>query len=161
MIFVKSDLLVDKILLNISKLSGYSQNLDIKFETKNKWNGYIKLFLYPFTYEGKRSSYKTDFSEIYLVEQESMFLKWKQITFTYSDVHLSHVILLDSDKPYPEHRSHYSGHLYVTWWDYVKDIDYSTVRILKEMELNDCKKVPYMDESGSYNLKFDLSNMTS
>lgn len=47
MITLTTDLLVNKILFNISKKSGFSQNLDIKFETVNGWEGYIKLYLYP------------------------------------------------------------------------------------------------------------------
>jgi hypothetical protein len=165
MIILRADLLVNKILLNISKLSGYSQNLDIKFETKNNWSGYIKLYLYPFKYADAKPNDigwgKTDFSEIFLVEKEPMFLKWKEISFTYSDVHLSHLINLGCEEPFVPHRSHYSGHLFVSWWDYVRDIDYSLVKTLKEMEKNDMKEVPPMDENGNYKLKFDLSNMTS
>lgn len=124
MIHVNSDLLVNKILLNISKRSGYSQGLNIKFETKNNWNGFIKLWLYPYIYKDHPEDHafeKNDFHEIYMVEKEPMFFKWKEISFTESDVHLSTIINLGYSDRFEPRRSHYSGHLFVSWWDYTEE----------------------------------------
>ena len=118
-----SDFLVNTVLLGISKKSGFSQGLDITFESKNKWNARIRLWLYPVFYAHGVKGYEhhwhqNDFSELYLVEKEPMFSAWKEITFYNSDRLMSHVINLQCNEKYEPRRSHYSGHMFAGWRDF-------------------------------------------
>lgn len=120
-----SDFLVNYVLLGISKKSGFLQNLNIEFETMNKWKGFIHLSLRPFFYahgtEGwdQECWHKNDFTDLFLVEKEPMFIAWKEITFTYSDKLLRYVINLQRNEKYDPHISHYSGHVFAGWRDFV------------------------------------------
>ena len=118
-----TDFLVNTVLLGISKKSGFSQGLDIGFETKNKWNGHIKLWLYPFFYAHGSKGYEhswheNKFSELYLVEKEPIFIAWKEITFSHSDRWQNYIIDLKCNEQYKPHCSHYSGHVYAGWRDF-------------------------------------------
>lgn len=122
---MNTDFLVNNVLFGISKQSGFSQGIDITFESKNKWNGRIRVWVYPFFYAhgGKgdtHSWHRNDFSELYLVEKDPTFLAWKEITFHHSDTLTSYVINLQCNEKYEPHRSHYSGHIFAGWRDFVE-----------------------------------------
>lgn len=118
-----TEFLVNTVLLGISKKSGFSQGLDITFESKNKWKAKVHIWLHPYFYahgtkENMHSWHNNDFSELFLIEKDPTFLSWKEITFHYSDRLMNYVINLQSNEKYEPHRSHYSGHLFVGWRDF-------------------------------------------
>ncbi len=124
---MNSDVLINQVLLNLSKdLDKKDDNgdeINIEFKTKNKWNGFIKLRLASYTYNEWGTIRYTwehhDFSEIYKVERESIFNGWTSITFC--NIRRNHIINLDYPQPGDPHLSHYSGHYFISWWDYTDD----------------------------------------
>jgi len=120
-----TDFLVNNVLLGISRKSGFSQAIDITFESKNQWKAQIRVWLYPFFYAhgGKsdtHSWHRNDFTDLYRVEKDPTFLAWKEITFSRSDTLQSYIINLQNNEKYEPHRSHYSGHIFAGWRDFVE-----------------------------------------
>ena len=148
---MNADVLVNQVLFNLSKCSGYGQSLYIKFETKSGWDAYIRLWLYPYIYKdvpngGEYCFHKNDFHELFLVEKEPIFLKWNEISFSYSDTHLSTLINLEYDKPFTHSRSHYSGHLFVSWWDYVDEEGIIKERVTEKTKCDEYSKTRYVND---------------
>jgi len=114
-----ADCIVNVILAEISRTSPYSQDLQIKFKSKNGWKGYLKLWLYPQIYYGKPSGNKTDFSEIFLVEKDPTFSNWESIYYRDSNDSGSYEIHLNTFNKWDRYCSHYSGICSVSWLDFV------------------------------------------
>lgn len=123
---MKTDTLIH-ILKSVSMESNYSQELFISFNTVSGWTGYTHVWLSPYLYKFSEHRFeysweKNTFKELYLISEDSCFLEWNRIQFVSSDVNLSTVIDLRSDVCGESHVSHYSGHKYVCWMDYVDNI---------------------------------------
>ena len=111
---------VNVILEEISRISPFSQDLQIKFKSKNGWKGYLKIWLYPQIYYGKPSGSKTDFSEIFLVEKDPTFLNWENIYYLDSSDTGSYEIYLNTLDKWDRYCNHISGICLVSWLDFVK-----------------------------------------
>jgi|ERR1035437_905446 hypothetical protein len=123
--------LLSEVLLGIASKSRFSQGLDIEFETKSGYKCFTHLLLNPQYYHNDHrsskiefSGYQHDFSVLFQIEKELNFSKWTRISFRDSDensvgINENIIIGLSSDKYGEPHRSHYSGHLFISWMDYV------------------------------------------
>lgn len=114
-----ADVIVNQILAELSRISPYSQSLNIGFKMKSEWKGYIKVWLYPKIYYGKPSESQTDFSEIYAVEKDPSFLNWESIYYRDSDDHGAFDIYLNTLDKWDRYCSHYSGIWSVSWIDFI------------------------------------------
>ena len=115
-----AECIVNVILEEISRISPFSQDLQIKFKSKNGWKGYLKIWLYPQIYYGKPSGSKTDFSEIFLVEKDPTFLNWENIYYLDSSDTGSYEIYLNTLDKWDRYCNHISGICLVSWLDFVK-----------------------------------------
>jgi len=114
--------IVTVVLAEISKMSKFSQDVQIRFEMKGGWEGYIKVWLYPNFYNGKRSGCRTDFSEIYLVENDPSFLSWESIYHRDAngeDYQPSYNICLNTRDMWNRYCNHYSGIWVVSWVEFL------------------------------------------
>jgi hypothetical protein len=114
--------IVHVVLKEISKMSKFSQEVSINFKMKSGWEGYIRVFLYPeFCYE-KPTGHKTDFSEIYLVENDPSFSNWERVYYrdTYGDGYdPSYDIYLNTRDMWDRYCSHYTGIWSVSWVEFL------------------------------------------
>lgn len=123
--------ILSEVLFGISSKSRFAQGLDIEFETKSGYKCSTHMWLYPQYYHGgfnhdhiEFSGHQNDFGVLFQIEKEANFSKWTRISFRDSDENANGrndnvIICLSSDTYGPPHRSHYSGHLFVSWMDYV------------------------------------------
>jgi hypothetical protein len=119
--------LLSEVLFGIASKSRFSQALDIEFETKSGYKCFTHMWLRPQYYHNDHQSskiefsgYQYDFNVIFQIEKEVNFSKWTRIMFRDSDeINNHYIICLDSEEYYEPHRSHYSGHIFVSWMDYV------------------------------------------
>ena len=117
-----ADDIVKVVLAEISKMSKFSQDIRIGFDTKRGWKGYIRLWLYPQIYYGEPSGYKNDFSEIYLVENDPSFLSWHTIYYSDTnepDYRPTYEIYLNTTNLWDRYCSHYSGIWSVSWVEFL------------------------------------------
>lgn len=115
--------IVNVVLKEISKMSKFSQDIKIGFKMKSGWEGYIKVWLYPEFYYGESSGHKTDFSEIYLVENDPSFLNWVSVYYRDTngdDYHPSYNIYLNTRDMWDKHCSHYSGIWSISWVEFLE-----------------------------------------
>lgn len=137
--------LLSEVLLGIASKSRFAQGLDIEFETKSGYKCSTHMWLHPQYYHNDHKSskiefsgYQHNFSVLFQIEKELNFSKWTRISFRDSDENSvginERMIISLSDIYEPSHRSHYSGHLYVSWMDYVDKGHRMYAEILEDIE---------------------------
>lgn len=110
------------VLKEISKMSKFAQDVRICFKMKSGWEGYIRVWLYPEFYYGEPSGHQTDFSEIYLVENDPSFLNWKSVYYRDTngeDYQPSYDIYLNTRDMWDRYCNHYSGIWSVSWVEFL------------------------------------------
>jgi hypothetical protein len=110
--------IVTVVLAEISHMSKFSQDVQIRFKMKSGWTGHIKVWLYPEFYYGEPSGHQTEFSEIYLVENDPSFLSWESVYYrdtSEENYHPSYEIYLNTRDMWDRYCCHYTGICRVSW----------------------------------------------